>query len=170
MSTNDDKQEFINRVLFSNTLQATVQRAHIYSSAPEEARDEFRDALRTHLENMSAKYRIAVSDAEHMQNIVTLSNKLSATCRRSLRGGRFRIGPAQKALNLYLKYLWCLGQIPEPPHCPFDYGTIGILPGCSDIRWTSLDKIDDYARIVEAAREVARPRSLAQWELRYWCP
>jgi hypothetical protein len=40
----------------------------------------------------------------------------------------FRVGTAQKALNLYLKYLWCLGEIKTPPHCPFDRGIIQMLP------------------------------------------
>jgi hypothetical protein len=47
-----------------------------------------------------------------------------------------RIGLAQKALNLYLKYLWCLGEIHEPPHCPLDSIVLGQVPGCKDVRWT----------------------------------
>lgn len=46
----------------------------------------------------------------------------------------FRIGSAQKALNLYRKYLWCLGYIPFPPHCPFDATIIDQLPVCQKIK------------------------------------
>ncbi len=52
-------------------------------------------------------------------------------------GNGFRVGIAQKALNLYLKYLWCLGKITEPPHCPFDSIIISEIK--CNIKWTEMD-------------------------------
>ena len=47
-----------------------------------------------------------------MRNIVALSEGLSEDHADILAGKRFRVGTAQKALNLYLKYLWCLQNSP----------------------------------------------------------
>lgn len=32
----------------------------------------------------------------------------------------FRVSHAQKSLSVYLKHLWCIGFIVEPPSCPVD--------------------------------------------------
>jgi hypothetical protein len=84
-------------------------------------------------------------------------------------GQRFRIGSAQKALNLYLKYLWCLGLIARPPHCPFDYRILAKLPTCN-VKWTQLDSIVKYKEIVGEAEQLAKGKrlSLADWELEEW--
>jgi hypothetical protein len=83
----------------------------------------------------------------------------------ALNGSRFRIGSAQKALNLYLKMLWCFDRIPAPPHCPFDRIVLSHVPDCERIKWTELDSPSEYRRIVSCARSVAGG-SLAEWELR----
>ena len=44
-----------------------------------------------------------------------------------LNGGKLFFGVAQKALNIYLKYLWCSNFDVRPPHCPFDYDIISRL-------------------------------------------
>jgi hypothetical protein len=85
-----------------------------------------------------------------------------------LKNGRFRIGIAQKALNLYLKYLWCVGLIPMPPHCPFDSSIIGHLPECMNFNWTAIDSIDDYQKLVNSARKKADDKPIAEWELELW--
>src|SRR5208282_1517190 len=86
---------------------------------------------------------------------------------------QFPIGRAQKALNLFLKYLWCIGEICEPPHCPFDSVIIAKLPKGTCPSWTKLDRIGDYRNLVEAAKKFvaetkdpADDSSLATWELR----
>ncbi len=87
-----------------------------------------------------------------------------------LKSNRFRIGTAQKILNLYLKYLWVLGWIPEPLHCPFDSIVItelGLDPG---IKFTKFDSGEDYRRLVTMAAQNAKDAelSIAQWELKLW--
>jgi hypothetical protein len=52
-----------------------------------------------------------------------------------------------------------------PPHCPFDNIIIGKLPNCDNINWTTLDKVEDYRRLVIAARDEAGTIPIAQWEL-----
>lgn len=110
-------------------------------------------------------YRNGLSEEQHLANIEGLANELSSAHAGALTGGRFRIGTAQKALNLYLKYLWCVGWVAEPPHCPFDAIILAYVPECRDMRWTKLDSMEDYKRIVHFSKMVAADRSLSEWEL-----
>ena len=92
-----------------------------------------------------------------------------------LRKERFRIGIALKALNLYLKNLWCLGQITTPPHCPLDRLIIDKLGlkwnERSQYDWTKLDDIEKYKELISRCDEVARKekyRNIAEWELKVY--
>ena len=96
-----------------------------------------------------------------------------------LNGDHLRLGVAQKALNLYLKYLWCEHRIPTPPHCPFDSNILDklTLPTGCERRWTQADKVEHYREWVlaakkqaekEAQKESKKEVSLADWELRAW--
>jgi hypothetical protein len=161
-----DQEQFLKDELFSLTLMATVQRANVYAAASaEKDRKAFQAALRSRLEGLAKTYRETVLEETHIQNVLGLSSHLSSSHARVLRDGRFRIGPAQKALNLYLKYLWCLGMIPAPPHCPFDFRVISKLSTYTGPSWTALDTEGEYRVLIEAARATAQGMSLATWEL-----
>jgi hypothetical protein len=160
------KRQFLHDELFSMTLMATVQRGHVYAeSSPATDRIAFQNDLRRKLTEIAVGYKTSRTDAEHEQNIVDLATSLSAAHKSALWRGRFRIGSAQKALNLFLKYLWCLGEVGTPPHCPFDYRIIQMLPPAVRCNWTALDTIDGYRGLVAAARVLAGKRPLAEWEL-----
>jgi hypothetical protein len=63
----------------------------------------------------------------------------------------YKYGVAQKLLNLFLKYLWCLGTIAEPPHCPVDRIIIGKT--CyKDKNWTEIvqrsEQLDKTQRLL----------------------
>jgi len=147
-------------------LQATVQRAGIYEQeASESDRAKFRAGLRNALEAAAPQYISAVPDATHIANISALADLMSRNHGIVLRGGRFRIGPAQKALNLFLKYLWCGDTISVPLQCPFDARVLGQIPKVATILCTRLDSISVYETIVAAAREQVGAVSLAEWEL-----
>ncbi len=115
------------------------------------------------------KYQKPIQDSSHTANIQTLADKVSKECGQFLRGGRLRIGVAQKYLNLKLKGLWVLDRVPTPPHCPFD----GVV--LNDIlklglhgkkTWTASDSIPEYRQWVKAAeKEAGKGRNLAEWEL-----
>ena len=94
-------------------------------------------------------------------------------------GGKFRIGTAQKALNLYLKYGWALGIIPEPPHCPIDSNVLAKIEKCPrsagcqicpNKTWTTICTTHEYLHFAQKAREAANAhgQSLARWELEVW--
>lgn len=107
-----------------------------------------------------------ISDEQHEFNIQRISD-WSCVFAAILRSGCLRIGIAQKLLNLYLKYLWCLGLMPhEPPHFPVDAVMLAGLKHQSG-GWTRMDSLEDYRRIIELARRAANEQglTLAQWEL-----
>ena len=151
------------------SIFGALGRSNTYSkTASETSRNLFRNALREKLREIASKYNSPITEEGHLSNVVDISNNLTSEFPNCLRNGRFRIGIAQKVLNLYLKYLWCAELIPLPPHCPFDSIVIGHLPGCRDLNWTSIDSTEDYLRLVRAAENVAQSRTLSEWELKVW--
>lgn len=160
------RERFLRDEFHGLTLGATTQRGNIYPKGLSEAqRSPVHETLRTALDRIAAEYPHEVSEREHLSHILALADGISSKHAAVLMGGRFRIGSAQKALNLFLKYLWCGGLIPTPPHCPFDARVIAKLPIADRCTWTTLDNIVDYQRLVDAARQLAGDRSLAEWEL-----
>jgi hypothetical protein len=166
----DSHQErFLKDELFHLTLEATVQRAKVYTNGAEENdRKPFQTALQAQLEQITDEYTKPVTEDAHIQNILGLSSSLSLSHGKVLRNGRFRVGLAQKALNLYLKYLWCLGMISEPPHCPFDSRVIANLHEYRGPSWTVLDNDGQYRELIRLARIAAQGLSLARWELKVY--
>jgi hypothetical protein len=167
-TTASAQHDFLLREFFTLTLAGTVQRSGLYNDGTtEKDRKPFQDSLRGILEEMAVDYAECVSEEKHVENIERLADKLSAKHADILAEGGMRIGLAQKALNLYLKYLWCLGEIPKPPHCPIDSIVLSKVPGCKDVRWTRIEEIEEYRRIIASAKDEARfkGQSLAQWEL-----
>ena len=168
---NPEQARFMDNVFLSSAIMAAFQRSRTYSDAAKKddkvklRKVEFRNELERLLTELSKEYIEPVTDSEHIANIEYLATKLSTKYRDVLYEGRFRIGIAQKALNSYLKYLWCTDKIPAPPHCPFDSIIIDKLRGCKRIKWTLLHDISEYKQIVSAARPEAGEKTLAQWEL-----
>ena len=175
------KLKFIEDEFISSAICGAFQRAKVYADAKSD-NDPNRKKLQTRLaallRDLKAQYKnTVVSDQEHIENIERIADVLTEEFEKCgiLNKNRFRIGIAQKVLNLYLKYLWCAGEIKTPPHCPFDYGIIARLPLSDkqkqDLQWTKLDKIEDYQALVDAARTkiaTTQHASLSDWELGEW--
>ena len=165
-AVSDSPRRFLLDQFHGLVLAATVQRAHIYRpTASEIVRNKFRIGLRFALDEYVEAYATPVEDTAHVQRIGVLADRLSLMHEAALAAGRFRVGPAQKALNLFLKYQWSAGWIPRPPHCPFDAVIIDALPYRARIRWTQLDSLEQYRALVSVARGVAAGVPLAEWEL-----
>ena len=167
----EQKKKFLDDNFFGLTIRATFQHSKTYrNGAKEQKKNEFKRTLRELLTKLARKYSnrtTCMDDDSHIKNIEYLADNLSKKYAEILAGGRFRIGSAQKALNLYLKYLWCAGYISmPPPHCPFDRKIIAELPGCNGINWTELDCIENYKCLVEAANDKSQGVCLAEWELK----
>ena len=107
-----------------------------------------------------------VTDEAHISNIQQLCDKAKNKYGAILNKGTFRFGTAQKLLNLYLKYLWCLKEIKTPPHFPVDR-RIQTEMKMTITNWTSLDTSEAYMAIINAARAKFIPqfKSLALMEL-----
>ncbi len=165
-----NQEQFLRDEIFSLTLMGTVQRAHVFADdSTEKTRKPFQGALRSELEGVAKEYREPVCEERHVQNILTLSSRLSSDHAEILQNGCFRVRLAQKALNLYLKYLWCLGVIPEPPHCPFDSLVIARLRGYhGPASWVILETEAEYRALIQAAKATAQGESLATWELKLY--
>lgn len=161
------KKDFLTNQFLEMSVVGALQRSRTYcpASDDDERKGRFRIALQQKLVAMADRYRSTVGDREHLENLTELADHLTSRFSQDLLKGRFRIGIAQKALNFYLKYLWCADLIPEPPHCPFDSTVIGRLPNPRGLNWTEFDTIEDYETLVEEARIVAAGATLARWEL-----
>ena len=165
LRTNDDREKFIHDEILMLVILGTLGRNPTYNGRATDAqKNEFRTDLKGRLDKLSKKYeQRSVNDIEHEDNIRLLSDAMSNKFSSILKCNRFRIGSAQKALNLYLKYLWCLGKIDMPPHCPVD-GIILRSLKCDD-KWTELDCIEKYRHFIKKAKEKAGSLPLARWEL-----
>jgi hypothetical protein len=168
----DAKEKFLLNQIFSMTLGATVQRSSTYrKNKTEKDRVDFCRDLHTLLMVLAEQYREKVTEAEHLKNIKRLADELTQKHAEVLYDRRFRIGSAQKALNLYLKYLWCMGRVVLPPHCPIDGIVLDKLANATDYKktaWTKLDSIAAYEEIISKAKEVAGKLPLPEWEMQFY--
>jgi hypothetical protein len=171
------QQEFLESVFLSNAVRdalATRKGRRVYKSKKptDKARAAVGGALKSKLRSLAWQYYSRkVDDQTHIKNIVDLALYVSTTCGVFLNGGKLFFGVAQKALNVYLKYLWCLDPNVIPPHCPFDdkiIKALGTLPVGCDTKWTTSDSATSYRAWVAAARAIAGTQSLPEWELEVW--
>ena len=139
-------------------------------SASEQNRADLRCRVKKELKSYGEEYRSIVSENKHRKNIIALANTISCKHKIYLRNGRLRIGTAQKALNLYLKYLWCLDKAVVPPHFPIDSIMIRKISQefeeFKNIPWTKIDCIGLYDLLIEKSKVVSKKEILAVWELK----
>ena len=161
------EQQFISMSIMATALRGNLYRKDANKSEKEKdyEREKFRCDLGFELKRLTEQYRRGISESAHITNISRLADDMSVKHAKALNKGRFRVGSAQKALNLYLKYMWCMGEISTPPHCPFDAIILSYIPDCLNVRWTKLDSLPEYEKIVQCAKSVADGISLAEWEL-----
>ena len=152
--------------------------------------EAFRNDWEAELIKAEDAYRNPVHDKIekiHIDNIESIAQRLSEThgC-RVLHEGKMRIGNSQKALNLYLKFLWCLKEIPYTPHCPLDKEVLVEELKLRGARWTACKDMPTYQRwigeCVNSANKhpcvkralklkngkIKREEILSYWELIVW--
>jgi hypothetical protein len=148
-------------------ITAALQRNKVYrNDEGDEIRKRFRAKWADLIREESKAYckpPQPISDESHCAAIKRISSELSAKFGEYLCGGRLRFGTSQKAFNLYLKYLWAMGKIEMPPHCPIDSVVLARI-GVTD-SWTKSDSCEDYMRWVNKIREQL---TLTQWENEVW--
>jgi len=159
------EQTFIIDELWILAWAASVQRANVFVEGAQN-KAEFRKQLVDHIiEKILPLYKERCTDQQHNQNIAGLVKFAEQIKPSPLRGRVYKYGVAQKLLNLSLKYYWCFGLIPEPPHCPVDRIIIAKTHLRKKVNWTEIRNKDEYSRVIEAIRKVADGESLARWEL-----
>jgi hypothetical protein len=149
---------------------ASVQHACIYldKSITNKRKYEFRRKILSFIEReILPNYSLICSDENHVDNIMKLVTYGCEIGRGILRKDGYKIGVAQKLLNLLLKYMWCLGLIVEPPHCPIDRIVLSETTLRGKLNWTAMTRKDEYLKAIEAVRcEASKNRlTLANWEL-----
>ncbi len=151
----------------TNAIASAFGRNRIYEGdVSDDSRSQLRTAIASLMREEARAYAQAVSDEQHLAAIRRISDSISLRFSRYLVCGRFRFGTSQKAFNLYLKFLWRLGLIPTPPHCPVD--SIVLAKGGIDAAWTKSDSEPDYVFWIKKLRWEARPLSLSDWEYKIW--
>lgn len=121
-------------------------------------------AIRSILNDVESNYFAGdITEEKHIEYIVKVADDLSLAKGECLHKGRFRIGVAQKLVNVHLKYLWAAGLIPEPPHCPID----GIIRDKAEISydWTRSDSILEYKEAINNIKKQTGNISISNWEL-----
>lgn len=162
----ESQTKFIQEEVWMLTYGASFQRAYAYvKDASEKTKGHFKVMTSGYIDDMLSQYRDgSVSEEEHVENIKRVS-EYSANFSEIFIGGRINFGIAQKMVNLYLKYQWCLGNIAEPPHFPVDriiqekliksarknkIAPIQLKP------WTQFKDESHYLKVINLAREVAK--------------
>lgn len=158
------KRDFIKSELWLLTVGGAFQRANIYKAGSDEGeRNAFKNILKREVTTIATSYKKRVDEKDHLANIVRITEIKHPT----LNNGNLNFGVSQKILNLYLKYMWCLGEIPTPPHFPVDRIIQQKLKMNPVIPWTQIVDVEQYMRIIDIARKRASDEncSLAELEL-----
>ena len=159
--------KFLIKAALSDTLISSLQRANAYLKCVTNSQKQpFKTAFKAELRKIEPTYLNALDEQTHIQTIQSFADALSQQFPGILQNQHVRIGVAQKGVNLFLKYMWSLDRIPEPPHCPID--AIVLQEIGYDAKWTQLDSVETYKEIIDVCKQRAGNQSLAQWELELW--
>jgi len=164
------KNTFINEEIWILTFGGAFQRSGIYENIDlnDPRRTLFRNDIKYYIEtNILPQYcNLTIEEDKHIKNLLNFS-KWSKKYSEIIKGGYLKLGISQKLINLYLKYQWCLGNIQEPPHCPFDRIIIQKLGYNPVPSWTKLESEKEYRELVSKAKAIANAsnKSIAEWEL-----
>lgn len=172
MDIHSQKQRFllheISLLSLTNALSTRDKAYPVYApQISEHHKQQFKHTLRTALDALLPQYNHKkISEDEHIAQIEQLSARLTQQFGTILHEQTFRLGVAQKLLNLQLKYLWATGFLMrEPPHCPIDHALREYAR--LDYHWVSNHSTHDYQRAIAALKRQAHPLSLAMWELKH---
>ena len=161
------QEVFLKDELWMLSFGGSFQRNGVYNEwVGEKEREDFRKGLRIYIEDViHPAYKKQVGDKPHGANIIAIID-YSRGFSKLLSNGELNVGAVQKILNLSLKYYWCLGWLPEPPHFPIDSRIQKCLPFKKRRPWTSIKTIDEYQTIINSARDLLlKGETLAIWEL-----
>ena len=137
------------------------------------------------LEKLGEKYKQSrQTRAQFIKDVCTLQASINKSqYHNCFANGRIRIGQCQKSLSIFLKWMWCQGELAGmPPVCPIDGQVLakcrrilkeyqeGTVEEIKDtyVSWSNLDCLVLYERLVDITEKVAaltEDRRPAVWEL-----
>ncbi|MBI5916798.1 MAG: hypothetical protein HY842_15595 [Bacteroidetes bacterium] len=162
----DDKYK--SNVLWASTRYAALQRSNVYKKDAEDLdKKKFRYFLKDYLlKNIFKVYYAAdISESQLYELINTLIVEAEMEHSAVLRNGKLFFGNAQKFVNTYLKSMWVVGWLVNPPpHFPVDSIIIKELKMKS--KWTKMNE-DGYTEVIKSAKNKLNDsaKSIAEWEL-----
>jgi hypothetical protein len=178
------RQDFLEEVRVSSAMSDALKvrgTERVYKKVSKNAepkhllrREEFREELRSNLQQLAEDYKDVVISDDHIRNIRKLAADLSSSYKDIL-DGDLSFGVAAKALNTYLKNRWCADGNIKPTHCPFDRRVLkkirprkkkGQASTFHD-KWTDATE-GHYKEWVSLATGAAGGLSLSEWELKLW--
>jgi hypothetical protein len=155
---------FIKDEMFILTISGAFAHNKIYrNGVAAENKIKFRDDIRSFLGNFENKYKNKITEEEHLVILDKFKKDITIAGKNILEGSSISFGTVQKILNLYLKYLWCLGLIVEPPHCPIDRTILNIIKDYKT-NWTKMKK-KEYQSAIEKIKSIKGYKNIASWEL-----
>lgn len=156
-------------LIWALTRQGAFQRSRIYKEKTDEKlKKEFRDEIKNFLRNeIYLKFKNkSISENQLIDKIESLIRHLEKNFGRVLCNNAFQFGNAQKFINLYLKYMWIIGEINEPPHFPVDRIIQKELK-TEVYNWTNMSKTQ-YLEVINRAKfhiqDIVEFESIAEWE------
>lgn len=161
------QEVFLKDELWMLSFGGAFQRNKVYKDGVgEKEREDFRKGLRSYIEDViHPAYKKQVEDKHHKAYIIAIID-YTRSFSKLLTNGELNVGTVQKILNLSLKYYWCLGLLPEPPHFPIDSQIQKCLPAKSRKSWTRINSLDEYQAIIDCTKSLLMEgESLASWEL-----
>jgi hypothetical protein len=163
----------------SSGITASVQHNSLYrKNLDRELKESVQCEWRSYLDALVDRYKNQQSVADYEQDIErlkTVMNEkfseafLSEPHERFKTDPGFRISHAQKSISVFLKHLWCIGDVACPPQCPVDRIILEAAgKRYPDTKWGYVNSIEEHrlkVGFLEAAKGQSKD-SLAEWELK----
>jgi hypothetical protein len=177
----DRKKQFIVEQALISSIAASVklrQREFYKSAKVLDINQSTYDTLKKHFRAEFASFLITGANAfkktsrdrekKLLAQIGWVNRQLNRVKGTLLADDQPTFGVSQKALNLFLKYLWCFRMINEPPHCPID-GQVLKRIKWTGVPWPLMTK-KDYLAAIRQTKNVAGEIRLCEWELSEFKP
>ena len=169
------KTKFIKNILFQNAYQAAVStrnKEYPVFDIQDKTITTYQFKLRAEVlcNEYVERFKNNISSLDHVKEIETIREKLENEISNILKYKRMRFGITQKMINLYFKFLWSIGEIEIPPHCPID-GIVKskLLTLKNDLilpNWTEME-LEGYEMYLQIFNDL-KIDNIAVWELKNW--
>lgn len=180
------KEKFLTRYNTSHSIEkakslairAAVQHNSLYhENTSIKDKSEVRDAWGKKLMKLSEKYSNKITTQDYYLDISELKDYMNKNFgvffknEPHLKYGYdpgFRISHSQKSLSVFLKHLWCMELIANPPQCPVDRIILTHIGQKSkNASWGYINTIEEHHSKIRLLEEFIKPTttSLSIWEL-----